>query len=103
MFNSIPSLYVLDAHNTCHPSFQKICIEFVTILFMFWFFWPGDMWDLNSQPGMEPLPPALRRRCPNQKKKLKEMLYQFQDVLGDFIYLILFSEKNYGGYILSLL
>ena len=28
------------------------------------------------------------------------MLYQFQDiVLSDFIYLLLFSERNYEGYI----
>ena len=32
------------------------------------------------------------------------MLYQFQDiVLSDFIYLALFSEKNYEGYILFII
>ena len=39
----------------------KVFIEFVTILLLFYIlaFWPQSMWDLSSQPGIEPTPPAL--------------------------------------------
>ena len=39
----------------------KVFIEFVIILFLFHVlvFWPGGMWDLNSQPGIKLTPPVL--------------------------------------------
>ena len=47
----------------------KVFIELVTIasvvFFLFFFFsyvlvfWPLGMWDLSSQPGIKPVPPAL--------------------------------------------
>ena len=49
--------------------FMVVFIEFVTVLFLFYllwvffvcffFFWPQSMWDLPSQAGVEPTPPAL--------------------------------------------
>ena len=43
------------------PSYHFTFIEFVTtlLLFTFWIFWPGGMWDLRSWPGLRPAPPAL--------------------------------------------
>ena len=40
----------------------KVFTEFVTILLLFYVlvFWPRGMWDLNSQPGISPTPPALK-------------------------------------------
>ena len=34
-----------------------ICYHIVC--FLFWIFWPRGMWDLSSQTGIEPAPPAL--------------------------------------------
>ena len=36
-------------------------IEFVIILLLFYdlVFWPKGVWDLSSQPGVIPTPPAL--------------------------------------------
>ena len=45
----------------------KVCITFVTtllLLFMFWFFWPRGMWDLNPLTKELTLPPT-GRRSPN--------------------------------------
>ena len=39
----------------------KVFIKFVTILLLFHVlvFWPQGMWDLSSQPGIKPSPPAF--------------------------------------------
>ena len=39
----------------------KDIMGFVKTLFLFYVsvFWPGGMWDLSSQPGVEPIRPTL--------------------------------------------
>ena len=32
----------------------KVFVEFVTILLLFYAFWPQGMWDLTPQPGIKP-------------------------------------------------
>ena len=34
--------------------FFKVFAEFVTILLLFYAFWPQGMWDLTPQPGIKP-------------------------------------------------
>ena len=40
----------------------KLFIEFVTILSLFYvsLSWPCGMWALISQPGIKPVPPAMK-------------------------------------------
>ena len=57
---SIPLLGFLFKGFLMWTIFKDI-MGFVTTLFLFYVsvFWPGGMWDLSSQPGVEPIRPTL--------------------------------------------
>jgi len=58
--NIVPLSAFFEKIFLCGPFF-KVVIESVTILLLFHIllFWPPGKWDLGSQQGTEPAPPAL--------------------------------------------